>query len=177
MGIPITQKTVTLEKRLKSIHINRNLVSNEIAITIESETGYYDTNSVWKKVEDERFYLNGDIVLVLMGLNKNSLSYDKLGELIEYMAYGIISGEIKTTATFNVTALDSLTGEPITTSFSVIKGDRVLHLGYSNIPLKTPVYLGVKVLIQSEGYEPVELNYPLVQGDVNITVYLNRIAQ
>ena len=177
MGIELKQETVTIERRYSSITIVKDLNKGNVRVNIEWVDGFYDENGNWVTTNVGMESINPDTVEILMSLDQNALGTQDgmVGTLLNTMAYGVITGQIPTTAQVTINAQDE-NGNPVHALINVYNrhGDLLLS-AYTGTPFTTPAMLAPKIEIVSEGFEPFEKVYEKFVETVEDTVTLTAV--
>jgi len=175
MGIPIGQKTVNLELRYAAVEVQKNLSTGEVSVTIPYQVGFFDDNNSWVIEKADVINASGDAALVLFGIKPTDIGGTEnspMGELINTLAYAIVSNQIPLTAIININSVassDSSVAPPSSVQVTVKKeatgaivGSFTLNIGSDSPPI--PVVIGADITISAQGFEPTHVKAPLLQG-------------
>jgi len=179
MGIPVGSKTVDLELRYSAVSITKNLNSGEVSITIPYQIGFFDDNGTWVTESADYITATGDAAMILFGVTPAMIGgtdTTPIGQLINQLAYAIVSKQIKVTASIvidSVVSSDEEVPAPELVTVKVLKEDALITTfsltpGTEESP-EFPALLGATLVIEAEGFEPVSVQVAVLQGTYHIS--------
>lgn len=189
MGIPVGTKEIELELRYSAIEVLKNLTTGEIVINIPYQVGFFDENNKWVVVNADTITASKDAALILFGVTPTQIQGDAtspMGELINKLAYAIVSGQIKLTARVLVEA--AVASDDSTTTFTslgmvVKKADKVIYsqeIAVGTPSNEFPATLGATIEFSATGYQTASVTAPILQGDFvinSITLTPNPVTE
>lgn len=112
MGIQIGTQTVTLEKRLGSFRVNKDLENNKAELEVEWVLGYWDEEGNWHTTKKGVKRLSPSELLYILGLKESQLGFsatedNAVGELFNKALYALITDQIPLKTLLTVNPVDS----------------------------------------------------------------------
>jgi len=178
MGIPVGSKTVNLELRYSAINVTKDLNTGEITVTIPYQIGFFDENNHWITEKADYIAATKDAALILFGVTPAMLNSDTstpVGELINKLAYAIVSGQIEVVARILVASTastDANTPAPTNLVATVKKGTDILAtipVIVGTVSAGIPALLGATIEFSADGFNPVSVSTPVLQGTYEVS--------
>ncbi|WP_155300715.1 hypothetical protein [Deinococcus kurensis] len=180
MGLNIGTNVIDLIERYVRLEINKRGGVNRVHMDIE--LGYYEQVGVpssWVPIKFRSMTVEGDALLFSMGMKPTQLGLKSdavVFQSVDTMAYGLITEQLPTTATIQVGVTDGA-GKPVQEAVLTVRKAGVTYL-QAPVPAThvTPLLLGAEVHVDAPGFLPFTRTYPVLKGDVALTVALTPVA-
>lgn len=173
MGVFIKSETINLELRYSAVNVTKNMTTGQIEVSIPYQVGFYDDSGKWVVKDANVMSASGDSAMILFGINPSTLGKDAstpIGELIDMLAYAVVTGQIKITSSIKIneiTSSDVNVTAPTSVYVQVKKNTDVIASFYLDVGQESPEFpalLGADVVITATGFDEVTLNFPILQG-------------
>ncbi|BDX35470.1 hypothetical protein MN1_030 [Thermus phage MN1] len=167
MGVAIGTIQTALERRYSKLTVVKDLQTGAPTVSVEYVDGFWQDGR-WRTVNVGSLEVSGEAVYVLMGLTPEQLGLETnaLGYTLDTAIYGLLTGQIKTRATLQVTVRNPdglavparVTVERDNVTYGAQEGPEVV--------LDLPALLNATLKVVAPGYLPFEKQYQALVGDI-----------
>ncbi|ABJ91534.1 hypothetical protein YS40_140 [Thermus phage phiYS40] len=182
MALEVGEVQTKIERRHKSLHIERDFATESLRVTIEYADGFYKDGK-WYTLETGSITIEGEPVFILMQLTNKNLGVDEctIGKMLEAGIYGVIGGQIKTTFKLTLIIKDQQ-GNPVFARCSMQRqeGENLVEYNVQEgevIVIEDKARVNMTLKVFAPGYKEFSKYYTYLVGELVEEVVLEPDTQ